>query len=145
MLAKIESGDGILNADKATPAMRKELSDALNTELVQSAVARVQEAFADFADFIKEILPEAYDEACGVEPGSVQSAYGHIEDVDDDFVNLFRSILFDKKLPFGSYPWSVIEKMCTDMSGIMKLSKVGTELSRTRHTSTAAKQKEPAL
>ena len=120
-LAKIETGDGILNADKATPAMRKELSDALDTELVKSAIDRVQ---AEFADFIKEVLPEAYDEACGIESGSEQSAYGHIEDVDDDFVNLFRSILFDRKLPFGGYPWSVVEKMCTDLGSIMKIGKV---------------------
>ena len=143
-LSKIERGEGILNADRATPALRKEMSDALNTELVQSAVARVQEAFTDFADFIKYMLPEAYDEACGVESGSAQSADGNIEFVDTDFVNLFRSILFDKEIPFGGYPWSVVEKMCTDMGSIMKLSTPKGTAAGTRPVNSGIKQKVTA-
>ena len=121
VLKKIEAGDGIIDADVVTPAMRKELEAAISTEEVQDKIARVQDGFAEYADFIVGILPEAYDEACGVESGSPQSAGGSVDAVEPDFVDLFRSILFDKKLPFGGYPWDVVDILCTDLGSVMKL------------------------
>lgn len=122
-LRKIEADEGILNASKATPEQRDKLERALKTEVVKSAVKRVQDGFAELADFIEKIVPDAYDEARGVEPGSEDSVNGRIDEVPSDFVNLFRTILFSKGVPFAGYPWSVVDKMCTKLGSILKLGK----------------------
>lgn len=121
-LQKIERGKGILDIAKATPAQRKDLEAALNTETVQDAIAKIQKEFADYAAFIREILPVAYDEACNIESGSEQSAEGDISEVAPDFVNVFRTFLFNKKCPFAGYPWNVVDKLCSKLGSVIKFS-----------------------
>lgn len=121
-LQKIERGKGILDISKATPAQRKELEDAMNTDTVKNAIAKIQHEFADYAAFIREILPVAYDEACNIESGSEQSAEGDVSEVAPDFVNMFRTFLFNKKCPFAGYPWYVVDKLCNNLDGIIKFS-----------------------
>ena len=121
-LQKIERGKGILDISKATPAQRKELETAMKTETVKNAIAKVQQEFADYAAFIREILPAAYDEACNIESGSEQSAEGDVSEVAPDFVNMFRTFLFNKKCPFAGYPWYVVDKLCSNLGSIIKLS-----------------------
>ena len=137
-LGKIETGEGILGADKATQAQRDELNGAIGTELVQSAIKRIQDEFSDYAEFIEKILPDAYDEACGVERDSAQSVGGDIGAVEDDFVKLFRAILFDKKCPFAAYPWTVVEKLTSNLADVFRLS---TNHAASRNVSTAATAK----
>ena len=121
-LQKIEHGRGIIDVAKATEAQRKELEGALKTETVQNAIAKIQQEFADYAAFIREILPVAYDEACDIESGSEQSAEGDVSEVAPDFVNMFRTFLFNKKCPFAGYPWYVVDKLCSNLGSIIKLS-----------------------
>ena len=120
-LQKIEHGRGIIDAAKATEAQRKELEGALATETVQNAIAKIQQEFADYAAFIREILPVAYDEACDIESGSEQSAEGDVSEVAPDFVNMFRTFLFNKKCPFAGYPWTVVDKLCNNLGSVIKL------------------------
>lgn len=122
-LHKIERGDGILDANKATPDQRAKLEKALHTEVVRSAIKRVQDGFDELAALIEGIIPNAYDEARGIKPGSEGSVNGHIDEVPPDFVNLFRTILHEKGVPFAGYPWSVVDKMCTKLGSILKLGK----------------------
>lgn len=120
-LQKIEHDRGIIDVAKATEAQRKELEGALATETVQNAIAKIQQEFADYAAFIREILPVAYDEACDIESGSEQSADGDVSEVAPDFVNMFRTFLFNKKCPFAGYPWNVVDKLCNNLGSIIKL------------------------
>jgi hypothetical protein len=122
-LHKIERGEGILDASKATPDQRTKLEKALHTEVVRSAIKRVQDGFDELAALIEGIIPNAYDEARGIKPGSEGSVNGHIDEVPPDFVNLFRTILHEKGVPFAGYPWSVVDKMCTKLGSILKLGK----------------------
>jgi len=122
-LHKIEDGDGLLDASKATPDQRNQLEKALRTEVVRSAIKRVQDGFGDLADYIEEIIPAAYDEARGIEPDGEGSVRGRVDEVPADFINLFRTILYNKGVPFAGYPWSVVEKMCSKLSTILKLGK----------------------
>lgn len=121
-LQKIERGKGILDISKATPAQRKDLEAAMKTDLVQNAIAKVQQEFADYAAFIREILPVAYDEACNIETGSEQSAEGDVSEVAPDFVDMFRTFLFNKKCPFAGYPWNVVDKLCNKLGSVIKFS-----------------------
>ena len=121
-LQKIEHDRGIIDVAKATEAQRKELEGALATETVQNAIAKIQQEFADYAAFIREILPVAYDEACDIETGSEQSADGDVSEVAPDFVNMFRTFLFNKKCPFAGYPWYVVDKLCNNLGSIIKLA-----------------------
>ena len=120
-LQKIEHGRGIIDVAKATEAQRKELEAAMETETVKNAIAKIQQEFADYAAFIREILPVAYDEACNIESGSEQSAEGDVSEVAPDFVNMFRTFLFNKKCPFAGYPWYVVDKLCSNLGSIIKL------------------------
>ena len=120
-LQKIEHGRGIIDVAKATEAQRKELEAAMETETVKNAIAKIQQEFADYAAFIREILPVAYDEACNIESGSEQSAEGDVSEVAPDFVNMFRTFLFNKKCPFAGYPWYVVDKLCNNLGSIIKL------------------------
>jgi hypothetical protein len=120
-LQKIEHGRGIIDVAKATEAQRKELDAAMKTETVKNAIAKIQQEFADYAAFIREILPVAYDEACNIESGSEQSAEGDVSEVAPDFVNMFRTFLFNKKCPFAGYPWYVVDKLCNNLGSIIKL------------------------
>lgn len=121
-LQKIERGKGILDISKATPAQRKELEDAMNTDTVKNAIAKIQHEFAVYAAFIREILPVAYDEACNIESGSEQSAEGDVSEVAPDFVSMFRTFLFNKKCPFAGYPWNVVDKLCNKLGSVIKFS-----------------------
>lgn len=109
--------------------------------MVQSAIKRIQDEFSDYAEFIEKILPDAYDEACGVERDSAQSVGGDIGAVEDDFVKLFRAILFDKKCPFAAYPWYVVEKLTSNLVDVFRLS---TNHAASRNVSTAATAKPMA-
>ena len=120
-LQKIEHDRGIIDVAKATEAQRKELEGALATETVQNAIAKIQQEFADYAAFIREILPVAYDEACDIESGSEQSVEGDVSEVAPDFVNMFRTFLFNKKCPFAGYPWYVVDKLCSNLGSVIKL------------------------
>lgn len=122
ILQKIEHDRGIIDVTKATEAQRKELEGAMATETVQDAIAKIQQEFADYAAFIREILPAAYDEACDIEIGSEQSAIGDVSEVAPDFVNMFRTFLFNKKCPFAGYPWYVVDKLCNNLGSIIKIN-----------------------
>lgn len=122
VLQKIERGKGIIDISQATPAQRKDLEDAMNTDTVKNAIAKTQHEFAEYAAFIREILPVAYDEACDIEPGSEQSAEGDVTEVAPEFVNMFRTFLFNKKCPFAGYPWNVVDTLCNNLGSVIKFS-----------------------
>jgi hypothetical protein len=35
---------------------------------------------------------------------------------------MFRTFLFNKKCPFAGYPWYVVDKLCSNLGSIIKLS-----------------------
>ena len=119
---KIKNGIPLIDGSNFTPAHYKLACDVLNLDFVQKRIRRLQDGLGFYADYIEEMLPAAYDEACGMKPGDENSANGKLSKVEPEFVRMFRFLMFGKHLPFGSCPWDVVMKITENLSSAIKVS-----------------------
>ena len=102
-----------------TKAQEKEFKSALKSEVCADALNVIAQRFEDICSFLLKAIPDAYDEARGIEPYDSEngSADGHLSNVDPKFVKFLRQNLSSEGVGIAECPWSVLEVLCSDDIG----------------------------